>query len=423
MFDLTHILTIVGLFTAVQFVSNSLKNWREAIRLVPIGNITPPMVSKYKTIPLCFKGSDKALASAITYTYGRLWIRPMARKQAALCDRIVFLDGDLVRQSRQAVMEAGMIVQATLSDSEFSPHIRRSARRCRLGSELVLAILFPTQDRQRYEPQVRCITVRSRARPAQDRPGRVPTRVIEWEVIDPAGIGARRDDALERHDVPDSCFWLVSQEEEGEDSPIRRRFSRVLYAYGSDWKLGSVTLVTTSVIKLSLIVLLSRMAEFTQFDQRISLGLLLISISLMLVFGYNLARYIVVQMSSELLITFAPSVHRTLSATGIWMSTLHHRLEWHGSTLRSLAVGNRIRRVMFWQQFHFVCWDPFVRWLRRYRLGCLGNWSPGSLQLEPGRIEHNPSSAHQVGRTSFRASMFGAPIGGSERENPPRQPS
>ena len=368
MFDLTDLLAVVGLFTALKFVASLLREWRDATRLVPIGSITPSMVSEYKTVPLCFVGSDTLLGKVITYIYGRLWIRPMARKQAVLCDRIVLLSSDRRHQPRHEAVKAGMIIQATLSEGEFSPHIRRSARRCNIGNELVLAMVFPTENRQGFESQVRCIAVRARARPARDRAGRVPSRVIDWEVIDPAGVGSRVDTLREWCDVPYSSFWLVSQETDRAFEPVRPRLGRVFYAYGSSRPRGFVSLCVTSIIKFLPILLaykVADIAEVAKSSPSIYLTLGLMSISLAMVFFYNVVRYVVARMSSEWVITMAPTVHKRLSAFGMWMTTLHHRLEWHGSTLRSLAVGNRLRGVDFWQQFRFTFWEPFVDWLRR----------------------------------------------------------
>ena len=51
-------LQIVSAFAALQFVASALKNFRAARRLVPIGSVDPTMVEKYKTVPVCFVGSD-----------------------------------------------------------------------------------------------------------------------------------------------------------------------------------------------------------------------------------------------------------------------------------------------------------------------------------------------------------------------------
>ena len=369
LFDLTDLLTIVGLFAAVQFIANSLSNSRDAIRLVPIGSITPSIVRKYKTVPLCFVGGDTVLTSIVTYVYGRFWLRPMARKQVALCDRIVFLNEENMPQPQHTPLKAGMIVQATLSEGEFSPHIRRSTRRCTIGHELVIAILFPAEDGQRFVLRARCITVRARARPAQDMPGRVPSRVVEWEVINPAGIGSDPDVLLNRVDVPKASFWLISQETDSYDDPTHLRFGRVSYAYGSRRIRGLVSLCVTVTAKIAFVILMFRLADLIQVPPGTHLTIQLMLALVIVVLIYNLYRFVAVHMSSAWVATVAPAVHRRLIAFGLWMAIRHHRSWWHGSTRRSLAVGNRIRRVAFWQQFRFVCWDPFVRWLTRYGEG------------------------------------------------------
>lgn len=364
MSELTELLTIVGLFTAVHFVARSLRNWRDILRLIPIGSVTPLMVRQYKTIPLRFVGSDTMLANTVTYLYGRLWIRPGAKKQAALCNWIVFLNRDRTARNMDRSVEAGSIIRITLSEGENSRHIRRAARRCTRGPELTLAMLFPTQDRAQFKTPVRCVTVRARARSVRDDPDRLPTRVIEWEAIDPAGIGASVDSALEGRDVPSNAFWLISKEEPSEDDPYRLRSGGVFFSYGSSRPRGFLSFVAMVCFKL-LIGLLVVMATGVVLSVTNSFFILLLSTVVPMVLLYRLVYYMVEQELPERFRAQAPTVRQRVSVFGLWTTTVYRELEWHGSTRRSLAWGNRIRRVGFWQQFHFVYWEPFVDWMRR----------------------------------------------------------
>ena len=367
MSDIADLLTLVGVLTAVHFVGSSLRNLRDALRLVPIGSITPSMVEEHKAVPLCFIGGKTLLTNVVTYLYGRLWMHPKARKQAALCNGVAFLSQDGTMQYRSNTLEPGMLIQARLSEGENSRHIRRSARRCTLGNELVLAIMFPTEDGQQYEEFTRCITVRSRARSARDGTDCIPPRVIEWEVIDPSVIGATTDSLLGRRQVARSAFWLVSRESSDDEDPVRSRSGGVFYSYGSNRRRGFVSWCSTILTKLVAIVVGVKVAEATYSYADTNTAVSLVLLAILLILLYKATRYLVEQELPERFRIMAPTVRERVRVLGMWTTTVYRELEWHGSTRRSLALGNRIRRVGFWQQFRFLCWKPFVDWLRATR--------------------------------------------------------
>lgn len=305
------------------------------------------MVREYKTVPLCFVGSTTVLAHTLCYVYGRLWIRPRARKQAALCDGVVFLNGQNTRKPQLHNVEAGMLVQATLSRGENSRHVRRSARRSKVGNELILAILFPTIGGEEYEQQVRCVSVRARARSTHDKANIIPPRVIEWEVVDPAGIGSRTDYVLKRREVPHDAFWLVTQEPQAE-SPVQSRLGRVFYPYGSTRWRGSLSLCLIILIEWLSFVAATLVATFAFVFNHTQLILQIAPVALvMLLWIYRLIRNVGRWSAPDKFSAQAPSARQKVRFRGISMS-IFHKLEWHGSTRRSLSVGNRLRRVGFW---------------------------------------------------------------------------
>ena len=367
MSTVSDLLTLFAILAAVQFVALSLRNSRDAIRLVPIGSVTPSIVREYKTVPLCFVGGETLLTNIVKVVYGNLWLLAKARKQAALCDRIVFLNRDYMPLDREAAMEAGMIAQAIASEGEDSTHIRRSARRCRRGTELVLAMLFPTEDGQRYETPVRCVAVRSRARPVRDTNDRVePTRGIEWEVLDPIGLGASVDSSLERHEVPLSAFWLASQEHDGEGVPVRLRVGDLSYRYGANRWCGLLSWGITNIFRLVLptggvVVVAVALGIHRNYLQSFTIQ----AVSLVLFYS------IVISMARRFLgfpyrsRAQGPRVRGHDGLRGIW--TGYHAVPWHGSTRRSLAVGNRIRGVGVCRQFVFLYWKPLLKWLLHIR--------------------------------------------------------
>ena len=364
---LADVLILFAVLSAVQFTARSLRNVRDALRLVPIGSMTPSMVRDHKTVPLCFVGGETLLANMVTYVCGRLWVRPRGRKQAALCDQVVFLDREYKPLDRNRRVGAGTVVQVIVSEGEDRRHIRRSARRCRRGTELVLAILFPTEDGERYTTQIRCVAVRSRARSVWDSlDGVEPIRVIEWEVIDPVGLRTRTDSSLERYQVPLSAFWLVSNGEQRGDDPVRMQFGKLAYAYGSNRLYGFVARCTTIAFRLLLLVIglvagvvAAVLGGVTHNDPLSYLTFILL---------FQLAGVLLSWKSLIYLLRLTGFIEK-LRPQGPysprehwWPRTYYVKSPWHGATRRSLALGDRIRRVAFWQRVRFLRWEPLIEW-------------------------------------------------------------
>ena len=362
---MANLLTFVAALTAAHFVASSLRNWRDAIRLVPIGSVAPSIIRDYKTVPLCFIGGETVLTYCLTYIYGRVWISPKARKQAALCDRIVFLNRDRTCRYQRSPIEPGMLIQATVAEGENSRHIHRSARRCIIGNELVLAMLFPMQSGERYQTPVRCITVRARARSGHDRSDIVPTRVIEWEVIDPTGIGANVDTSLEHNTVPHSAFWLVSRDTYGEGDSARAQSGSRFYSYGTDRRRGFLSWCVMVIVKLSTLTAVVVAASIVSGNTKTDSTIQIVLAAVLIVLVFKFIWHMVEKEFPERLRVKAPNERQRVRVLWMWTATVYRELEWHGSTRRSLAVGNRIRRVGFWQQLYFMCWEPLIDWLRR----------------------------------------------------------
>ena len=359
---MSDLLTLIAVLTGVQFVARSLRNARDAIRLVPLASITPSMVGKYKTVPLRFVGADTVLMNIVMYIYGRVWISPKARKQVALCDQIVFLNRDGSSILVNHTLDAGTIIQIKLAEGENSRHIRRSNRRCTIGKELTLAILLPEYSRDRYQEQVRCITIRSRARTSGGRSDILPPRMIEWEVIDPTGFRVRTDSLLERHEVSTSAFWLICQDGCEQDL-VRPSTGGLFYPYGSTSYRGFLSFCISIMSRLVIVLLLVMVGIILSVRHTQLAYVLAPLIPVLLI--YKAARYM---MQWDLLKRFRTRSPVMRSTTNIarWTITEYRTLPWHGSTRRSLAVGHRIRRVGFWQQVFFSYWEPSVDFIRRH---------------------------------------------------------
>jgi len=372
---LADVLTLFAVLSAVQFTARSLRNVRDAIRLVPIGSVTPSMVREHKTVPLCFMGGETLLASVVIWLYGKLWIGPKARKQEARCDRIVFLDRDDMPLDPGRPVGAGTVVQVVVSEGEDWKHIRKSARRCRRGTELVLAMLLPTGGGERYTTQVRCFAVSSRARSVWDNPdGEGLTRVIEWEVVDPVGLRMSIDTSLERHQVPPSAFWLVLDVDHDEGSSVHQGFGTVAYAYGSSRVRGLVAWCVTSIVRLLLTI---AGVVGVGVVVGVATNLFPAELSLLTVLqGAGLLLLLMVLQAAGFLLSYRISLFgvrliahamrsTTQGLTGHHMGRLRpadYSPPWHGATRRSLAIGDQMRRVSFWQRFRFLRWEPFVVW-------------------------------------------------------------
>ncbi len=384
MTDLADLLAVVAIFTGIHFIASSLRNWRDAIRLVPIGSIDPEMVKKHGTVPLCFAGGNTLLMHLLAKTYGRLFITPKAKKQAVLCDNIAFIERDRSYQYRQNPVHAGMIIQTKTAEGENSYHVRKSARRCTIGNELALALLLPSEDGECFQTSVRCITVRARARTNSDDTSIVPNRTIEWEVVDPAGIGAETDTRLSADKVPLSAFWLVSLDHDSDISEPNPKLRNFFYPYGSNRLRGFASYIVLTVSKLTLAILAigtwAILAD-SSFDSAVEIS----AVILMLYILYRLFRMSFKDDLPERRKLQAPRFKKKLLMFGRFKSSTYLNLEWHGSTRRSLAIGDRIRRVAFWQQFKFNHWEPFMDRLKTFmdRLKKCLDWFRKRLRGQP----------------------------------------
>ena len=373
-------LQIVSAFAAVQFVASALKNFRAARRLVPIGSVTPTMVEKYKTVPVCFAGSENRLTRTILWAYSRLWLGRKAKKQAFVCDNVVFLDEDGAALVRDRPLSAGQRVRIRVAVGESDSHVYRSAKRSAVGNELLLAVAFRRSDMTEYEEYVRCISVRARCRRVPEEGADVPKSLLEWQVMDPAGIGDRTDSRLAWSEVPQSALWLFSREvcddKNGRVLPSDRLELPglgIVYAYGSTkWKgLGSLC------VKIVNCVLALRIASIV--DSALADG------STDSVRAYPLTSVLMLLLLSKVTISVLPRrfkigvpvMQEATKLPSIFLpNTVERKLLWHGSTRRSLALGNNIRRAELWRQLRFDYWEPFWQWIQLWfrRLPSIGKF-------------------------------------------------
>ena len=375
-------LQIVSAFAAVQFVASALKNFRAARRLVPIGSVDPTMVEKYKTVPVCFVGSDNRLTRIILWVYSRMWLGRKAKKQAFVCDNVFFFDEDGAALVRDRSLSAGQRVRIRVAVGESDSHVYRSARRSAVGNELLLAVAFRASDMTGYQEYVRCISVRARCRRVPEEGADVPKSLLEWQVMDPVGIGARTDSRLAWSEVPQSALWLFSREvcddKNGRVLPSDRLElpgSGIVYAYGSTrWKgLGSLC------AKIVSCVLALRIASIV--DSALAVG------STDSVRSYPLTSLLMLLLLFKATISVLPRrfkigvpvMREATKLPPIFLSnTVDRKLLWHGSTRRSLALGDNIRRAEFWRQLRFDYWEPFWQWIQLWfrRLPSIGKVRP-----------------------------------------------
>ena len=252
-----------------------------------------------------------------------------------------------------------MIIQAKVAEGENSYHIRKSARRCTIGNELVLALLFPREDRQSFQTTVRCITVRARGRTTRDDPTIVPSRTIEWEVVDPAGIRARTDTRFQADGVPLSAFWLISQDCSSDADEPNAKLPNPFYPYGSNSLRGFVSWVVALVTKLTLITI--TMVTYTVLsDTSVDAVIQIVGLVVSIYIPYKIIQKMIKDGLPEKPKLQAPRIRRRSLVFGMFRISTYHKLEWHGSTRRSLAIGDRMRHVAFWQQIYFNLWEPFM---------------------------------------------------------------
>ena len=360
-------LQIVSAFAAVQFVASALKNFRAARRLVPVGSVDPTMVEEHKTVPLCFAGSENRLTRIILWIYSRAWLGRKAKKQAFVCDNVFFFDEDGAALVRDRPLSAGHRVRIRVAVGESDSHVYRSARRSAVGNELLLAVVFRASNMTEYREHVRCISVRARCRRVPEEGADVPKSLLEWQVMDPGGIGAKSDSRLVWSEVPQSALWLFSREvcddKNGRVLPsdrIELPGSGITYAYGSTRSKGFGSLC----VKIASCLLVIRIASMV--DSALADG------STDSVESYPLTSLLMLLLLFKVMISVLPRrfkigvpvMREATDLPPIFLSnTVERKLLWHGSTRRSLAIGDNIRRAELWRQLRFDYWEPFWQWI------------------------------------------------------------
>lgn len=344
----------------VQLLMNSLKNFRTARRLVPIGNMCPSMIEECNAIPLCFVGSEKRLTRALLWLYARVWIRRSSTKQAFLCDAIEFLTEESNTLSPSVGLKPGDRVEATFALGESRSHARRSAVRSAVGSELVLAIVRRSDNRARYERQVRCVTVRAQGVPRSNGSTTLPSRTLQWQVINPTGVGSRADMRRSWESTPASAVWLVLHEtlqarrdreliQSGQGLPRVRPF----YSSGSSPSSGFGLAFLRTVGRVSSIGLFFAVLILSEWDW---------STLTAWRFGLLGILFYVNALMFRHIFSFAFRVKAPVHfPTGSSQDT---KLPWHGATTRSLALGDSRRRAGLAARLSFLYWEPTKSWIR-----------------------------------------------------------
>ena len=344
---------------AAQLLANSLKNFRTARRLVPIGSISPSMIEECRTIPLCFVGSEHRLTRGLLWAYARLWIRRSSTKQAFLCDEITFSRAGGDPLPRVERLKPGNRVQATLAIGESVSHARRSAIRSAVGSELVLAIVSRTGHKDRYRRKARCITVRARSSPRQDGSTTLPTRRLEWEVINPTGVGARADARRTWERTPTSAVWLIAHEtRDGKKDRGRIQSGQKLtvmpfYASGSSPWPGFGSAVVRTVGRVGLIGLFFAVLIRSEWAWNAAALWQYSALGILFYMNILIFRHV---------FSFAFKVKSPVMLSGQGQNEF--KLPWHGATTRSLALGDRLRKVALVEGLRFQFWEPTTTWIQ-----------------------------------------------------------
>lgn len=372
--DVVEWLQFIAILTSVHFVATLLRNIRTASRLVPIRSVSPAIVESYNTIPLTFVGSDSRITQSILRFYGRVWIRRKAIKQPFLCDEILIVAQDGTRCAWDRPVVAGDRIRVVLGIGESESHVYRSGRRSSNASELQLVMVFPDESGENFQDCVRSVHVTASGRPVADVGGVLLDREFEWLVIEPAALSADVDRELPWNEVPPSAVWLFCRHPYdenvcrlGEIDDADTQGLKLLYAYGSSRRSGLFALILTSVVRY--LVFLT-VAVFS-IDPSAPRPLQFAAALVLMVWLLRIYR-------STFLSRFKIKPPKLKSPEGLLgdfgLSFVDTSIAWHGSTKRSLAVGDRVRRAELWRQLHYEYWEPSVARLRGllFRLRLLG---------------------------------------------------
>ena len=356
-------LQLIAIIASVQVMATLLRNIRTASRLVPIRSVTPGIVSAHNTIPLRFVGSDSRIAQGLLRIYGRVWLGRKAIKQAFLCDEILLCSADGDRYCLDKGVVAGDRLRATLGVGESESHAFVSAKRSSLGGELQVVMAFPQEDGEAYESDLRSVYV-SAGRPMDDGEGVPLDREFEWRIVEPSALDTGLDAWIKWNEVPSSALWLFSRHPYNErvcqlptvyESDFQVKGFR--YAFGSSkWK-GCWSLVVTGTVRV--LVILALIGIFS--NPHASRALWFVSALVLSIWIMRTYR----SMCFSRFKVKKPEIKESLGVLSyLGLAFDETAVAWHGSSRRSVAIGDKIREAELWRQLHYEYWEPFFKWIR-----------------------------------------------------------
>ena len=338
--------------------------FRPALRLLPINDLSPRVIARHRTIPLCFERTISGPVRPIRRLYQLVFMGRRAPKQPYLYDRIVFHDSYGFPKSSAATMSPGDYVVTRLAVGESATHLLRSASYSANDREMMLAIATTNAAGDTFRDSMRCLYVRYPARisdPGED--GLRDNRII-WHIISPSQIGASTDCDVDRDAVPRDAMRLYPSGQTDPYSPEdidshRPRLigGAILYEYGSTMFRGLIALSIKSLLIGAAIIGTKSYGDpiVDEMNSNVVLAGVAIAaiIALILYCARRLTPYDLRQWRPAM---FGVALPARLVNPRFQIKCLsgrvRQRLLWHGSSRRALAIGDHCRNVA-------TSWKPF----------------------------------------------------------------
>ena len=326
-----------------------------------MNDLTPRVIGRHRTIPLCFEQTRFGPIRVIRRIYQLILMGRRAPKQPYLYSRLAFYNSYGFRIPTTNTLSAGDKLLIQLEIGESATHLLRSARYSAVGREIMLAIATTKSTGNKFKRRLRCVYVRLPARIPPPRDDGLRDSQIIWDVISPSKIGSSAESYERLESVPSDAIRLYPSGQLSTWSPgiidsSRPRFKgeAILYEYGSTAFRGSIALFIKSLVIIAIMVSTvwneDLLLEILNRNWVLAVAAIAATVALICYCARRLTSY---NLRRHRPAMFGVALPARMIDPRISIECLNQgdpeqnplRLRWHGSSRRSLAIGDHCRNV------------------------------------------------------------------------------
>lgn len=345
-----------------RWLGSGVRRARQASTLVPIGTITPELVRRHHGAPLRFVGDPSDLLDWLVGWYGRTLLARQAPKNAFVAqwtDAELREGGLWSELSPDAAAERGLVpgdrIFVALAPGESVSHLNSVLRRQASRRMVRLAFVDEIPGENLYTEYGLSVWVRERCveEPFEEH-GR-PFSIVKLEVVAPdTPDGEACEDVLCRDVVNEQAvIFNTAPDPTWLEKPSRTGLQWAPYRYMAAFGSRLATGAAMAVVRLVLFAVLfggyGAALWFWPGGAGTSLGWqIVLSLPILVPPGFKLPVIVWTKRQVK-----PPCIRMWIGYIGLLPHRAAYWREWHGSSRRCLAIGDRERFRSLWQRVRF----------------------------------------------------------------------